>query len=126
VAQISDALDEHGDRYLERIFTPDELAACRTDRGLAMESLAARWAAKEAVIKVLRPTEQRPEWRSIEVRQLEGGACAIALSGMAETMAADAGITGMSLSLTHEGPYAAAIVLAVCGNRPTSNGEANA
>jgi phosphopantetheinyl transferase (holo-ACP synthase) len=45
---------------------------------------------------------------------------------MAETMAADAGITGMSLSLTHEGPYAAAIVLAVCGNRPTSNGEANA
>jgi holo-[acyl-carrier protein] synthase len=126
VIQVSEAVAEHGDRYLERIFTPHELDSCRSDHGLAMESLAARWAAKEAVIKVLRPTEQRPEWRSIEVRQLVGGACAIELSGGAEAMATDAGITSMSLSLTHEGPYAAAIVLAVCGNRPTSNGETNA
>jgi holo-[acyl-carrier protein] synthase len=127
VAQVAEAIETHGDRYLQRIFTPHELECCQTEHGaLSAESLTARWAAKEATLKVLRPNGEQPEWRSIEVRRLEGGACTLELTGKAATMAAEAGITGISLSLTHEGPYAAAIVLAVCGNRPTANGEMNA
>ncbi len=126
VVHVSEALATHGDRYLRRIFTPHEIESCTTAHGLSTESLAARWAAKEATIKVLRPIDQVPEWSSIEVRRLEGGACALELSGTAAAMAAAAGITGLSVSLTHEGPYAAAIVVAVCGNRPTTNGETDA
>jgi holo-[acyl-carrier protein] synthase len=117
VAQVSEAIEVHGDRYLNRIFTPHELECCQSEHGgFSAESLAARWAAKEAALKVLRPNGEQPEWRTIEVRRLEGGACTLELSGKAATMATEAGITELSLSLTHEGPYAAAIVLAVCGN----------
>jgi holo-[acyl-carrier protein] synthase len=116
VPDVADTLDRHGDRYLDRFFTPHEVACCRTEWGLSAASLAARWAAKEATIKVLRPEGRSPGWRSIEVRRQPGGACELQLSGVAAELAVGAGITSLSLSMTHEGLYAAAIVLAVCGH----------
>ena len=58
VADVAEAVEHFGDRYLHRIFTPHELDCCRADGtsgGYAMPSLAARFAAKEAAVKVLRP-----------------------------------------------------------------------
>lgn len=124
IGDVAEAVDRHGDRYLQRVFTDHELACCRREHGYSHASLAARWAAKEAAIKVLRPPAERPEWRSIEVRRSDDGACALCLTGTAETLAQAAGITSLSVSLTHEEPYAAAIVLAVCGPPPnTTNGN---
>src|ERR1022692_689389 len=73
LADVMASVERFGDRYLQRIFTPHEIACCRLDLGprdpvrrYSLESLAARFAAKEATVKVLRPIGPRPEWRSIE------------------------------------------------------------
>jgi len=115
VHAIEEAIAAHGERYLRRIFTEHELASCQTLQGPSAASLASRWAAKEATIKVLAPAQGQPEWTSIEVRRTAGGAPALQLSGTAAVLAEAAGITSLALSMTHEGPYAAAVVFALCG-----------
>jgi holo-[acyl-carrier protein] synthase len=116
VAEVAEALALHEDRYLARVFTAHELACCRrgADGGYAAESLAARFAAKEAVVKVLRPEDIRPEWRSIEVRRAEGGWCEVRLAGRAAELATAAGITEVAVSLSHEPAVAAAVAAAWC------------
>jgi holo-[acyl-carrier protein] synthase len=108
VADVAASIDRFGQRYLSRLFTDHELAST----GGRAESLAARFAAKEATIKVLRPVDANPDWRSIEVRRDASGACDLHLSGAAARMAAAAGITELAVSLTHEGGLAAAVVVA--------------
>jgi holo-[acyl-carrier protein] synthase len=87
-------------------------------------SLAARFAAKEATIKVLRPVGHQPDWRSVEVRRHSEGWCTMALSGHAAALADQAGIAELAVSLTHEGDVAAAVVVALCG--PETAGTATA
>jgi holo-[acyl-carrier protein] synthase len=108
VADVAASIDRFGDRYLHRLFTAHELAST----GAAPERLAARFAAKEATVKVLRPTGHQPDWRSIEVVRDDAGACALRLTGTAAAMAADAGIAELAVSLTHEHHLAAAVVVA--------------
>lgn len=114
VADIVESLAVHGDRYLERVYTPHELDCSRTgaDGAYAPEALAARFVAKEAVVKVLRPTGGRPEWRSIEIRRGDGGWCEIRLTGRAADLAEEAGIRDVSISLSHEPTVAAAVAAA--------------
>jgi holo-[acyl-carrier protein] synthase len=116
VEDVADSVEQFGDRYVTRIYTEHEIACCRTGRDesgpiYAMESLAARFAAKEAVPKVLRPVEVQPAWRSIELHRTTGGWCEIRLSGPAAALAAEAGIEGLSVSLSHEPAIAAAVVV---------------
>lgn len=123
VADVVESVERFGDRYVARIFTPHEIACCRSDPGArdpaghhySFESLAARFAAKEATLKVLRPTGPRPEWRSIEVFRTEGGWCEIRLHGRASALAGVAGIDRWAVSLTHEAAMAAAVVVGVGG-----------
>jgi holo-[acyl-carrier protein] synthase len=117
-ATIADALAEHGARYLERVYTPAEVADCtpRAIRGApgAMPDplrLAARFAAKEAAMKVLQPGDAAVPWPSIEVVRTPGGAPSLRLHGPAADMAAEAGLTAFALSFTHEDAYAAAVVV---------------
>lgn len=133
VMDVAESVHRFGDRYLERIFTPHEVDCCRrvdarTHRptaGYSFESLAARFAAKEATLKVLRPSGWRPDWRSIEVRRASGGWCEIHLSGQAATLAADAGIEELEVSLTHESMVAVAVVVGRCpGDGLVGNGGA--
>jgi holo-[acyl-carrier protein] synthase len=123
VADVAGSIGRFGTSYLQRLFTPHELATCcmvgpdrHTKAIWSVESLAARFAAKEAVVKVLRPDGARPEWTSIEIHRSEDGWCEVRLSGRAQEQADWAGITDISVSLTHEGSLAAAVVIAVCGN----------
>ena len=108
VAEVEASIDCFGERYLNRLFTEHELTSC----GRRPESLAARFAAKEATIKVLRPDGANPDWRSIEVRRDPSGACDLHLTGTAAEMAEAAGISELAVSLTHEGGLAAAVVVA--------------
>jgi holo-[acyl-carrier protein] synthase len=78
--------------------------------------LAARFAAKEAMVKVLRPTGNQPDWRSIEVRRHPDGWCTMRLTDEAARMASRQGISNVAVSLTHEAGMAAAVVVAVCQN----------
>ncbi len=127
VADIVDSVQRFGDRYVRRIFTAHEIACCRRPGPVpvdahphgahddyAYESLAARFAAKEATIKVLRPEGPRPEWRSIEVHRSENGSCEMRLSGLAAGLANRAGVDQLAVSLTHEAAMGVAVVVATC------------
>jgi holo-[acyl-carrier protein] synthase len=89
-------------------------------------SLAARFAAKEATIKVLRPNglpDEAVDWRSIEVRREETGWCSLRLTGEARVLAERAGVTDISVSLSHEGEMATAVVVALCSAVTGDEGE---
>ncbi|MCW2992610.1 MAG: acpS [Conexibacter sp.] len=107
-ATVAEAIAEHGERYLRRVYTEAELAECDGD---ALR-LAARFAAKEAAMKVLQPGDAAVPWPSIEVVRAAGGVPVLTLHGPAAELAAAAGITELAVSLTHEAEYAAAVVVA--------------
>ena len=117
IARVDDvcaSVARFGERYLKRVFTPHEIASCTGAPSVVAASLAARFAAKEATIKVLRPADASPAWRTIEVRQDESGWCELHLTGEAAKLAAAAEITELAVSLTHDGDLAVAVVLAQC------------
>jgi holo-[acyl-carrier protein] synthase len=124
VSDVAGSVARFGDRYLRRIFTDHELASCGGRPEVLASGLAARFAAKEAVVKILRPDDVRPEWRSIEVRRDGAGACDLRLTGLAAALAAEAGIDELAVSLTHEGDLAAAVVIATLA-RPADKDEAS-
>jgi holo-[acyl-carrier protein] synthase len=111
-ADVADAIDRFGDRYLTRVYTDDELGACTTDGHIEPERLAGRFAAKEAALKVLRPLETGLDLRSIEIERQPGGWCEINLTGTAAELAEQAGLGDLAVSLSHEHGLATAVVVA--------------
>lgn len=105
------------DRYLARVYTEQEVADCTTPQGISAERLAARFAAKEATIKILPPAEIGYSPREIETRRAPSGQVRLALTGTAAQLADDAGVLKLTLSITHEAGMAGAVVVAEC--RPT-------
>lgn len=118
VEDVAASIERFGDRYLERVYTEHERSCCVGDPFAVASGLAARFAAKEAALKVLRPAGPRPEWRSIEVVRHPDGPCDVALTGEAARLASAAGITALAVSLTHEANMAAAVVVAMCDPAP--------
>ena len=97
------------------MFTVGELAACGADApggALRIESLAARWAAKEAVAKALGTGIGQVAWREIEVLQNDDGCPSLRLHGRAAALAAERGLTRWAVSLAHDGGLALAFVVA--------------
>ena len=100
-------------RYLDRVYTPLERAAGRTG-GAA--SLAARFAAKEAVLKLI-GTGDGVDPREIEVGQSDGRPV-VRLAGRAADLAAEAGLGPIDLSLSHSGDHALAVAVALTTSSP--------
>ena len=115
IPDVLASMTRFGDRYLDRVFTPHERASCAGPPAVAAAGLAARFAAKEAAVKVLEPApdDARPPWRSIEVRRRPSGACHLELSGEAARLASRAGINELAVSMSHEGSVAIAVVVAL-------------
>lgn len=115
VEEVRASIREHGESYLARVYTAGERSDCRADgpdpAASAPERLAARWAAKEAVLKALHGPHGVP-WTDIEVVRDARGTPRIELSGAAARAATEQGLDAFELSFTHEGSYAAAIVVA--------------
>lgn len=112
VADVRESVETFGDRYLRRVFTPQELidSFSTTD---PMAGLAARFAAKEATIKALKVDGAQPTWTSMEVhRNASGSFDQVRVTGEAAGLAARRGIETLSLSLSHEAGGAIAIVVA--------------
>jgi holo-[acyl-carrier protein] synthase len=109
VRRIAELLAEHGERFTRRVYTPAELADCA---GRA-DSLAARWAAKEAAAKALGAGIGAVSWQEIEVARGPGGQPVLRLHAAAAALAAEQGLTQWALSLTHDGGLAAAFVVAM-------------
>ncbi len=113
IGDVADAVRDFGDRYLDRVYTAAEQEAYRTG-GAA--SLAARFAAKEAVLKLLHhPDGVDP--RSVEIRNPEGYP-EVHLSGRAAELARAEGVDHIDLSLSHTGDLALAVAVAVVPARP--------
>ena len=112
VQGIADSVARFGDKFVKRVFTPGEIAYCREKPGAEAERFAARFAAKEATMKALRPTpDDALPWQSIEIERAPGGWCSVRLSGNARALADERGIHGLVLSFSHERDYATATVI---------------
>lgn len=110
ISRIDDSLRHFGEAFERRLFTPDERAYAHDGTGVAAQRLAARFAAKEAVIKALQLSEAGINWREIEVCRQPDGDCSIALHGRVRELAAQKGAGDVLLSLSHDGDYAGAVV----------------
>ena len=104
VARIRDTLARFGPRFSERVLTPGERRYVR-DRP---ETMAGRWAAKEAVSKVLGLGVRGIGWKEIEVERLPTGQPAVLLHGRALRRAEQLGMERIALSISHESDYAVA------------------
>lgn len=113
IPRVQKALDLHGERFLNRVFTTREIAACK---GRAHE-FAARFAAKEAVSKALGVGMQIMARNGIGFKEVEvlpdgNGKPHIHLHGRASARSKELGLDEWSVSLTHEREYAVAFVVA--------------
>jgi holo-[acyl-carrier-protein] synthase len=109
VSRIRDSLARFGDRFSKRVLTPTEMAYVRG----RPETMAGRWAAKEAVSKVLGLGVRGIGWRDIEVERLPTGQPAIKLHGRAARRAEQLGMGRVAVSISHESEYAVAIAYGV-------------
>src|SRR5271167_417823 len=113
VPRIRSAVERHGQRFLERVYTKRELAY--VDRRGAVsrfERLAARFAAKEAGMKAIGTGWRRGVgWQDFEVSNLSSGRPTLLLHGVAGKVAAELGVRNVVLSLTHTAEQAMAVVV---------------
>jgi holo-[acyl-carrier protein] synthase len=116
IDRIARALERYGDRFLARVYTPDEI---RYSRGRVGE-LAGRFAAKEAVSKALGVGMRLLSpvgigWHDVETLNERSGRPYVILHGRAAALAADQQLTTWSISLSHDGGLAIAFVVAMGG-----------
>ena len=111
VARIRAAIERFGNRFLNRVFTSEELRYC-TSKPNAAERLAARFAAKEAGMKAVGTGWRHGvTWHDLEVVRLPGGKPTLRLSGKVAEFAARLGCRQTHLSLTHTAEQAVAFVI---------------
>jgi holo-[acyl-carrier protein] synthase len=111
--RVRRALDRHGERFLARIYTPEEIARYRN----RPSELAARFAAKEAVSKALgvglnHLSVHGIRWHEVEVLPDPLGKPIVYLSGRARALAQELGLREWAISLSHGRDYAVAFVVA--------------
>ena len=111
IERIREAIERHGDKFVARIFTEHERKECKG----RTPSLAARFAAKEAVAKALGTGIGDVSWLDIEIRGDENNAPRLYLYGMAEIKAREKGLSNWSVSLTHTQTQAMALVVVAGG-----------
>ena len=113
ISRIERSIARFGEGFLNRVYTPAEIAYCRAKSKTSAESFAARFAAKEAAAKALGTGISRGvTWRELEVLRLPGQRPTMNLSGRAALIAARLGIKRLSLSVSHSRELAIAVVIA--------------
>lgn len=117
IPRLQRSLARHG--LVERVFTPSERQYCRS----RPERYAGRWAAKEATLKALGGSLGSVSLQEIEICSEVSGKPRIVLHGRAEELARDAGWQGVSLSISHDGDYATAMVVTSCGGCASRRGS---
>lgn len=111
IERIRGMIDRHGDHFIERCFTAGEIEYSRRHRD-AVVRFAGRWAAKEAVVKVLGTGFVKGiTFHDVEVVSLPSGQPSIVLSGEAADIAASIGICEVRLTISHAREYATATAI---------------
>jgi len=107
-ARMGEVVSRHGERFLKRVFTPAELDYCLS-RKRQVEHLAGRFAAKEAVLKVLGTGwREGIRWTDIEIRNEPSGRPVVRLSGRCRRLAEELGLGDVLISISHISSHAIA------------------
>lgn len=120
VPSVRASLERFGDRYLHRVYTRGEIADAGIDPVRRPERLAARFAAKEAAIKAFGLADTGLAWTDLEVCRRPDGSCTLRLHGAARRAAGELDASAVALSLTHDGDYAAAVLVVDDRDRTSS------
>jgi len=111
--RIADMVERHGDRFINRVFTAAEQVYARSNRN-AVEKYAGRFAAKEAILKLLGTGWRgRIAWTDIEVTNDSAGRPEVTLSGEVKVIADRMRIRQISISITHTANFAIASAVAL-------------
>ncbi|HUJ48962.1 MAG TPA: holo-ACP synthase [Bryobacteraceae bacterium] len=111
VARIREAMQRHGRRFTDRIFSPAEIAYVER-KANRYERYAARFAAKEAGMKAIGTGWRRGvRWLDFEVANLPSGRPTLRMHGVAAAVAQGLGVRNIALSLTHTAQQGVAIVI---------------
>lgn len=108
VARIARALERWGERFLQRIYTENEIALCRG----RVPELAVRFAGKEAISKALGTGLVGVDWPEMEILSDLRGKPLVYLHGRAQKRAEELGLVHWAISLTHTKEHAMAMVVA--------------
>jgi len=111
--RIEQMIKQHGDRFIKRIFTAAEQAYAEANRN-KVEKLAGRFAAKEAILKLMGTGWQgNIAWTDIEVKNNSAGQPEVTLTGQVKQIAEKLGIKHISISITHTANFAIASAVAL-------------
>jgi holo-[acyl-carrier protein] synthase len=111
IDRIEAAILRHGAPFLERLYTPSEVAYCESYKN-RFERYAGRFAAKEAAMKALGTGWRHGvRWRDIEVTREPGGKPTLRLEGVARGFADRLAVKNISITITHSGNFALAQVI---------------
>ena len=106
ISRIEAVIERWGKTFLVRVFTPLELKSFSNT-----SSLAARFAAKEAVLKAIGACDKGISWQDIEILAESSGKPMVKLTGKAKLHADASGIAKFNISLSHSRDYAVAFVI---------------
>ncbi len=107
ISRIKTAIDKYNEKFLNKIFTPDELEYCLNKSKNKFESLSARFATKEAVAKALGwglnglGWQDGVDWKEIELKRNEIGNLSLNLTGKAKTIEQEKNINNWAVSIAH-------------------------
>jgi len=111
--RIAQMIEKHGEVFLQRVFTQREILYC-SSRKTATQHYAGRWAAKEAVLKVLGTGWAKGIlWTDVEIINEVSGAPVIKITGKAAEIARDRGIREVMITISHCRAYATAFASGV-------------
>ena len=118
--RVARVFAKHPNRFIKRVYTPEEAAFCRG----RVPELAARFAATEAVMKALGTGARSVGWREIEVLPDRRGKPLVYLYGGAQERADTIGLTAIDISLSHLDSFALAVVVCVATKPEQTHEEA--
>ena len=111
--RVGRMIERHGELFLTRVYTQREIRFCQS-RKRAMEHFAARWAAKEAILKAMgTPWRRGMEWTDLEIVEEPGAVPHVLLAGATRDLAQTLRIGDILLSMAHCRAYATAYAIAL-------------
>lgn len=118
IPRIAEMIERHGELFLTRIYTNEEIRHCQR-RKHSTQHFAGRWAAKEAVMKVLGTGFVRGiGWKDVQVQNLKSGRPILILEGGAKRRAEGMGIGEVLITISHCREYATATAIGIAGTAP--------
>lgn len=111
IDEVEASIEAFGARYVERVYTRQELESCSANVPSIAVGLAKRFAAKEAVMKLLDMSDLPSPWRAIDIHVDRATGPTVSLSGVAEERAKRRGLDRLSVSLSHTNRLATAVVV---------------